>query len=62
MLLNEYLKEHSTVRELKSTVAKQDATIASQQKQIEALGAGLQKVSAQVEMSRPTPQLVGNNQ
>src|SRR5207253_1104622 len=28
MLLDEFLKEHSTVRELKSTVAKQDATIA----------------------------------
>ncbi len=55
MLLNEFLKQHRKVQE-------QEATIAKQQKQIEALGAGLQKVSAQVEMSRPTPQLVGNNQ
>jgi hypothetical protein len=72
MLLNEFLKEHRTVQELKSTVAKQEATIAQQQKgfeskiahqqtQIEALTAGLQKVSAQVEMSRPTPQMVLNN-
>jgi uncharacterized coiled-coil protein SlyX len=27
MLLNEFLKEHRTVQELKSTVAKQEATI-----------------------------------
>jgi hypothetical protein len=69
MLLNEFLKEHQTVQELKSSVAKQEAntakeeaTIARQQKQIEALTAGLQKVSAQVEMSRPAPQTVANNQ
>jgi hypothetical protein len=72
MLLNEFLKEHRTVQELKSTVAKQEATIAQQQKdfqataahqqkQIEALTAGLQKVSAQVEMSKPAPRTVANN-
>src|SRR5213078_4950824 len=32
MLLNEFLKEHRTVQELKSTAAKQEATIAQQQK------------------------------
>ena len=42
MLLNEFLKEHRKVEE-------QEATIAQQQKQIEALTAGLQKVSAQLE-------------
>jgi len=62
MLLNEFLKEHRTVQELKSTAAKQEATIAKQQKQIEALTAGLQRVSAQVEMNRPAPQMVFNNQ
>ena len=45
MLLNEFLKEHHTVQELKSTVAQQ-------QKQIEALTAGLQKVSAQIQISK----------
>jgi len=55
MLLNEFLKEHRTVQELKSASAKQEATIAHQQKQIEALTAGLQKVSAQVEVSKPAP-------
>jgi hypothetical protein len=39
MLLNEFLKEHRKNEE-------QEATIARQQKQIEALTAGLQKVSA----------------
>jgi trimeric autotransporter adhesin len=69
MLLNEFLKEHRIVQELKSiaakqeaNAAKQEATIARQQKQIEALTAGLQKVSAQVEMSRRAPQMVVNNQ
>jgi len=37
------------------------ATVAQQRRQIEALTAGLQKVSAQVEMSRPAPQTVVNN-
>jgi hypothetical protein len=54
MLLNEFLKEHRTVQE-------QGAMIARQQKQIEALTAGLQKVSAQLEASKPAPQVVNNN-
>jgi uncharacterized coiled-coil protein SlyX len=69
MLLNEFLKEHqkveqqeATITQVKSTAAKQEATIAKQQKQIEALTTGLQKVSAQVEMSRPVPQMVDNHQ
>ena len=62
MLLNEFLKEHRTVQELKSAAAKQEATITRQQKQIEALTAVLQKVSAQVEMSRPAPQRVADSQ
>jgi hypothetical protein len=68
MLLNEFLKEHRTVQELKSiatkqeaNAAKQEATIARQQKQIEALTARLQKVSAQVEMSNPAPRMVTND-
>ena len=54
MLLNEFLKEHRTVQE-------QGATIARLQKQIEALTAGLQRVSAQIELSKPTPQTALNN-
>jgi uncharacterized coiled-coil protein SlyX len=80
MLLNEFLKEHRTVQELKSTATTQEAIITHlkstvaqqqkdfqatamhQQKQIEALTAGLQKVSAQVEASKPAPRMVVNNQ
>jgi hypothetical protein len=54
MLLNEFLKEHRKVQE-------QEANAARQQKQIEALTAGLQRVSAQLELNRVTPQTVKNN-
>jgi hypothetical protein len=64
MLLNEFLKEHRTVQEQKAIVAqlKQDfqSRLAEQQKQIEALTAGLQKVSAQLEASKPAPHVVNN--
>jgi hypothetical protein len=76
MLLNEFLKEHrmveeqsrkiqqqeTTITQLKSSAAKQEATATRQQKQIEALTAGLQKVSAQLELRKPTPRTVVNNQ
>jgi uncharacterized coiled-coil protein SlyX len=73
MLLNEFLKEHkkveeqqATIAELKSTVAEQQkafqSQLAKQQKQIDALTAGLQRVNAHVEMSRPAaPQMVVDN-
>ena len=54
MLLNEFLKEHCKNEE-------QEATIARQQKQIEALAVGLQKVNAQLEVIRPAPQTALNN-
>jgi trimeric autotransporter adhesin len=50
MLLNEFLKEHQKVQDLESRLAQQE-------KQIESLTAGLQKVSAQLETSRPAPQV-----
>jgi hypothetical protein len=46
MLLNEFLKEHRKVEQL--------------EKQVEALTAGLQKVSAQLEASKPAPRVVNN--
>ena len=60
MLLNEFLKEHRNVAEQQSTIAELKTTVAQQQKQIEALTAGLQKVNDQVALSKPTPQLVAN--
>jgi hypothetical protein len=53
MLLNEFLKEHRKNED-------QQATIARLQKQIEALTAGLQKVSDQLELSKRAPQVVNN--
>ena len=50
MLLNEFLKEHRKVRELETIVARQE-------KQIEALASGLEKVSAQLQLSRSAPQM-----
>ena len=55
MLLNEFLKAHRKMEE-------QDATIAQLQKQIEALTAGLQKVSGQVELSKTASQTVVSSQ
>jgi len=45
---------------LNGKVKELQATVAQQQKQIEALTAGLQKVSAQLEVSKPAPQVVTN--
>jgi uncharacterized coiled-coil protein SlyX len=62
MLLNEFLKEHRQVQEQKTTIAELKSGMAQQQKQIEALTAGLQKVSAQLEVSKPAPQTALNDQ
>ena len=60
MLLNEFLKEHRKNEEQQATIARLIATDTRQQKQIEALPAALQKVSAQLELSEPAPQVVDN--
>ena len=80
MLLNEFLKEHREVQELKSTAARQETTIAQlkrdfqsrlaeQQKEIQTLTASLkeqtaliQKVSAQLDGTKPAPRMVLNTQ
>jgi hypothetical protein len=54
MLLNEFLKEHSTVQELKKEVAALTATVKEQAAQI-------QKVSAELELTKRVPQVVLNN-
>jgi hypothetical protein len=72
MLLNEFLKEHRKVEDLKSTVAKQETTIAELKKDFRATVAQLtarleeqqsqiQKVSAQLELSRSTPHTIVEN-
>lgn len=76
MLLNEFLKEHRTVEELKGTIGNQEAIIENQEATITELKAGIealtanlkkqeaqiQKVSAQLEMTKPAPRTVDNSQ
>ena len=63
---SEIHEQGAIIAQLKSSMALQQkdfqAIAAHQQHQIEALTAGLQRVSAQVEMNRPAPQMAGNNQ
>jgi uncharacterized coiled-coil protein SlyX len=74
MLLNEFIKQHRKAQEqeagigqLKSTVAKQEAAIAQQQKRIEVLtdeleqqGAQIQNVAARLEVRKPVRRVVLN--
>jgi hypothetical protein len=61
MLLNEFLKEHKEVEQQQATIADLRSTVSRQEKQIAALGSGLQKVSAQVEMGRLGPQAIASD-
>jgi hypothetical protein len=53
MLLNEFLKEHATVLELKKEIASLAVTVREQ-------AAGLQKVNDQLAVSKQSPQMVNN--
>jgi Chaperone of endosialidase len=72
MLLNEFLKEHRKIETLEARMVEQDkdyqANACRQQREIDSLKAALneqaaeiQKVSAQLEASKPAPQVVLNN-
>ena len=52
MLLDEFLKEHCKAEQLTKNFESQ---LVEQQKQTEALTTGLQKVSDQLELSKPAP-------
>jgi hypothetical protein len=67
LLLNEFLKEHKKVEEQQASIAELKSTVAQQQKGMEVLTAQLkeqaaqiQKVSAQLETSKPAPKVVTN--
>jgi hypothetical protein len=67
LLLNEFLKEHKKVEEQRASLTDLKSTIARQQKAMDVLTAQLkeqaaeiQKVSAQVEMSKAAPTVVKN--
>jgi hypothetical protein len=75
MLLNEFLKQHRNVeaqrckieaqnlraQEHEATIVQLKTLAAQQQKQIEALTVGLQKVSNRLELSKSAPQMVVAN-
>jgi septal ring factor EnvC (AmiA/AmiB activator) len=67
MMLNEFLKEHQKVETQQATIAELKSTVAQQQKGMEILTAQLkeqaaqiQKVSAQLETSKPASKVVVN--
>ena len=63
MLLNEFLKEHSTVQELKKEIATLTATVKEQAAQIHRVSAQLAAASPSrggLEASKPAPQVVNN--
>jgi uncharacterized coiled-coil protein SlyX len=62
MLLNEFLKAHQKLEAQEATIAELKSTVAQQQTGMEALAAQVQKVSAQIEVNKPAPQLTANNE
>jgi hypothetical protein len=63
MLLNEFLKEHSTVQELKTEIAALTTTVKEQAAQIQKVSAQLAAASPSgggLEASKPAPQVVNN--
>src|SRR5215471_10034759 len=58
MLLNEFLKEHKKVEELQATVAQQQKGMEVLTAQLKEQAAQIQKVSAQLEMSKPAAKVV----
>ncbi|HEU5247985.1 MAG TPA: tail fiber domain-containing protein [Candidatus Udaeobacter sp.] len=64
MLLNEFLKEHRKVQEQEATITqlKKDfrATVAQLATRLDEQAAQIQKVNAQLEASKPAPQVVNN--
>jgi hypothetical protein len=60
MLLNEFLKEHKKVQNLEVTVAQQQQGMEVLTAQLKEQAAQIQKVSAQLEVNKPAPQVVVN--
>jgi len=61
MLLNEFLKQYRKSEEQESRLARQEEMIARQQQQIEALTAGLQRVTVQIKSSKSAPRIATSN-
>jgi hypothetical protein len=62
MLLNEFLKEHRKVEEQEKTIVELKSGMTALAAAVKEQAAQIQKVSAQLEVSKPAPQTVLNNQ
>jgi hypothetical protein len=62
MLLNEFLKEHRKVQQLEAAAAEQQKEMKALTASIKEQAAQIQKVSAQLELDKPAPQMIANNQ
>ena len=62
MLLNEFLKEHKAFIEEQHKVETLEATVAGLMVTVKEQSAQIQKVSAQLEASKPAPQVVNSYQ
>ncbi len=62
MLLNEFLEEHRKVQQLEANDAEQQREIKALVATVKEQAAQIQKVSAQLEVSKSAPQTVLNNQ
>jgi hypothetical protein len=62
MLLNEFLKEHREVQEQQATITQLKKGMEILTASLKEQGAQIQKVSDQVELNKPAPHLVDNNQ
>ena len=62
MLLNEFLKEHKKVEEQQASIAELKSTVGVLMAQLKEQAAQIQKVSAQLEVSKAAPQTVLNDQ
>jgi len=60
MLLNEFIKQHRTMEKQQAHIASQDAQIKWLASTVQDQAAQIQKVSAQLEMIKPAPQVVEN--
>jgi uncharacterized coiled-coil protein SlyX len=60
MVLNEFIKEHKKVQELEATVAKQAKGMELLAAQLKEQAAQIQKVSAQLEVSKPATRTIAN--
>ena len=60
MLLNEFLKEHKKVEEQQASISQLKSEMQTMVAQLKAQAAQIQKVSAQVEVNKPTPRVVAN--